>query len=94
MKTPAYDTRKHFSDGIQWRGWLYESIPQLAHKKRLMIVEDNEDHLVVSDYSSRGGWHDRCAPVGEQYRAKRIGPGRPTKGRLRMLQSAIKELQA
>ena len=88
-----YDTRHHYPDGILWRGYLYASVPQLAHKKRVMIVEDHENHLLVSNYSCNG-WHDKCAPVGEQYESKRIGVGRPTKNRISQLQSAVRELQA
>lgn len=89
---PLYDTRHHSANGIQWNGFLYEPIPQLGNKSRLMIIADNGDHLIVSAYSSNG-WHERCTPTGEQYVSKKLGLGRPTKGRVKMLQSAVRELQ-
>ncbi len=88
---PIYDTRKHFYTGILWRGYVYEAIPQLAHVKRVMIVADHDDYLIVSDYSKHGGWHDKCVPTGPQYQAQKIGLGKPTKHRIGILQTALKE---
>jgi len=74
---PEYDTRHHSPKGIFWHGFLYEPVPQLAHKERLMIVEDHGAHLVVSAYS----WdsiQSPCRPTGQTYRVNCIGWGKPT----------------
>lgn len=92
---PSYDTRHHYTSGIQWRGYIYQFVPALreaSSKGRIMVVEDHGDYLIVSDYSS-GGWHDPCRPIGKQYRSDRVGIGRPTKAIVSRLQGAIKELQ-
>lgn len=89
---PLYDTRLNINRGIEWHGWLYESCPQLR-TKRVMIVEDHGDYLIVSDYSKPCGWRDKCKPVEPMYRVNRIATGRPTKNRIGRLQTAIKELQ-
>lgn len=54
-----------------------------------MIVEDHDDYLLVSDYCRPCGWHERCKPTGELYRVNRIGPGRPTKGRIDLLKTEL-----
>lgn len=86
---PQYDTRKHYAEGIQWHGYVYESVPKLAHHKRIMIVEDNIDYLIVSEYSHSGSWQSKCLPIGPLYRVNIIGLGRPTKERIQLLESAI-----
>ena len=91
---PLYDTRKHFPDGLQWRGYVYESVPKVASASRLMIVEDHDDFLIVSDYSCSGGWSSRCEPVEPFFRSNRIGLGRPTKRQREVYKVALKELQA
>ena len=90
--SPLYDTRKHYAYGIYWRGYIYESVPQLANVERLLIVEDHDTHLVVADYKRPCSWHDKCVPCDEQYMVKRIGVGRPTKERLLRLKLAINKL--
>ena len=79
---PLYDTRKHFSKGIEWRGYLYTPVPVLRHCSRLMIVEDHEDYLIVADYHRPCGWHTKCTACDERYVSERIGTGRPTKARM------------
>jgi hypothetical protein len=77
---------------------LYEHCSELASrtnvagypKARVMIVEDNDDHLIVSDYSS-SSWHSPCEPVGKLYRVNRIATGRPNLPRIEKLKEAIKQ---
>lgn len=84
-----FDTRKHTSFGIFWNGFIYEWVPELAHVRRVMIVEDNGDHLIVSDYSC-GHSGRYCQPSGKKYKAVQVGMGRPTVKRVEALKVALR----
>jgi hypothetical protein len=92
-KTPIFDTRKHYPHGIYWHGYLFEPVPQLGHKHRLMIVESFPDRIVVSSYKHTG-WNDPCAPEGHQYTCKLIGLGRPTIARINSIKNATGRQEA